>query len=68
MDSQEDLEYYLCILGTRLGMGMGRMANGQRSPVDRMPEGGGCPGAPVLSHNWRSVGLGHSESSVKVLI
>lgn len=66
--SQEDLEDYLCILGTRLGlqMGMRRKPHGPCSPADKMTEVGGCPEAPALSHNWHRVSPVHGKTSVKV--
>ena len=41
MGSQEDLERYLCVSGTRLRMGKGWMPGGLCAPVDRRLEAKG---------------------------
>lgn len=53
MSSQEDLEYYLCVSGTRLGIRAVRMPNRLFFSYRlRIPEGKGCTEASVLSPRW----------------
>lgn len=67
--SQEDLERYLCVSGTRLRMGKGWMdAWGAVCPSRQNAWSQRRPEAPVLSHNWHSVSLVCGESSVNVLL
>lgn len=65
MGSQEDLECYLCILGTRFWVR--RMPNGLCSPADRMLNAKAIL-KPLCFLTTGSISLLHGKNSVEVLI